>query len=168
MRIRPAIAACLLLACAAAPAAAADKFLGKYDDWEAHRIGTGRNVVCFAATLPAKSEGSPRKRGEATLMIANFPGHKAYGRIQVKAGVALKKGGEVKLEVGDKAFTLYAEGDSGFARTSDQHAAIVAALKAGRSARATAISAAGARMVDIYSLSGVTAAIGEIDKACGR
>lgn len=159
-------AACLIAVCAALPAQAADKFLGKFDDWEAHRTGAGKDAACFAATLPSKSEGKAAKRGEATLMISHFPGHKAFARIQVKAGVALKKGSKVELEIGSRSFALYADGESGFADDAKAHAEIVAALKAGKTATATLIPAAGARLVDTYSLDGVTAALAEIDKAC--
>ncbi|MCW5770975.1 MAG: hypothetical protein KIT16_05005 [Rhodospirillaceae bacterium] len=160
------LAASLFLAACACPAAAADKFLGKFDAWEAHRGGAGKDLACYAATLPTKTEGKAPKRGEATLMVAHFPGHKAFGRVQVKSGLALKKGSKVEFEIGNKSFTLSAEGDSGFADNAKEHAEIVAALKAGKSATAKFVPAAGPRFADTYSLDGVTKALAEIDKGC--
>jgi len=152
----------------ASPAGAADKLLGKFERWEAHRTGNGGDAVCFIATLPAKTEGKLAKRGEATLMIAHFPKRKAFGQVQVKAGFALKKGAPFELAIGTKSFKLSAEGDSGYGDTAKENAEIVAALKAGKTAAATGIPAAGPKIVDTYSLDGFSKALAAIDKECGR
>lgn len=160
----------LALALGGTPAGAdaAEKYLGKFGDWLAYRTGDGADTVCFVATLPTKTEGRAAKRGEATLMIAHFPRHKAFGRVQIKAGLPLKKGTAVLLAVGDKEFSLTAEGDSAFGDDTRAHAEIAAALKAGTAATATLTPAAGAKLVDRFSLSGVSAALAEIDKVCKR
>jgi hypothetical protein len=149
-------------------AAAADKFLGRFERWEAHRIGNGADAVCFIASLPAKSEGKIAKRGEATLMIAHFPRRKGFGQVQIKAGFALRKGAPVELAVGAKTFKLSAEGDSGYGDGAKENAEIVAALKAGKTAAATVVPAAGARIVDNYSLDGFSKALAVIDKECRK
>lgn len=160
--------ACLAGVALAAPAAAADKFLGRFDKWEAHRGGSGNDAYCFIAALPAKSEGKLAKRGEATLMIAHFPKRKAFGQVQVKAGFALKKGSKLDLVIGAKGFKLTAEGDWGYGDDAKANGEIVAALKAGKTAAATGIAAAGAKIVDTYSLDGFSKALAAIDKECGR
>jgi invasion protein IalB len=155
-------------ALAAQPAAAADKFLGKFAKWEAHQTGAGADAVCFIATLPAKTEGKVTKRGEATLMIAHFAKRKAWGQVQVKAGFALKKGSTVELAIGDKRFKLTADGTTGFGEGTKENAEIVAALKNGKTATATEIPAAGPKIVDAYSLDGFGKALAAIDKACRK
>lgn len=155
-------------ALAAQPAAAADKFLGRFAKWEAHQAGTGADTVCFIATLPAKTEGKVTKRGEATLMIAHFVKRKAWGQVQVKAGFALKKGSSVELAIGDKRFKLAADGSTGFGDGTKENADIVAALKAGKTATATEIPATGPKIVDSYSLDGFGKALAAIDKACNK
>ena len=153
---------------AAHPAAAADKFLGKFAKWEAHQTGAGADTVCFIATLPAKTEGKVTKRGEATLMIAHFTKRKAWGQVQVKAGFALKKGSTVELAIGDKRFKLTADGSTGFGDGTKENAEIVAALKSGKTATATEIPATGPKIVDAYSLDGFGKALAAIDKACKK
>ena len=157
-----------LAATGAAPAAAADKFLGRFEKWEAHRGGEGNDAYCFIAALPAKSEGKIAKRGEATLMIAHFPKHKAFGRVQVKAGFALKKGTKLGLEIGSKSFKLDADGESAYGENAKENAEIVAALKAGKTATATGMPAAGPKITDTYPLDGFGEALAAIDKECGR
>jgi hypothetical protein len=153
---------------AAAPAAAADKFLGRFEKWEAHRGGEGNDAYCFIAALPAKSEGKIAKRGEATLMIAHFPKRKSFGQVQVKVGFPLKKGAKLGLEIGSKLFKLDADGESAYGESAKENTAIVAALKAGKTAEATAIPAHGATITDIYPLDGFAKALTAIDKECGR
>ncbi len=165
----------ILLACvagaaltASAPASAADKFLGRFDRWEAHTGGAGNDAYCFIATLPAKTEGKLARRGEAVLMVAHFPRRRTFGQVQVKAGFALKKGSKLALEIGAKTYALDAEGDSAYGEGARENAEIVAALKAGKTAESTAQPGAGAKIVDVYPLDGFTKALAAIDAACGR
>jgi invasion protein IalB len=158
-------AAALLISAGAA--AAADKFIGKFDDWEAHRAGSGADTVCFVATLPTKTTSKLTKRGEAALMVAHFPQRKSFGQVQVKAGFALRKGMSVQLEVGDKDFKLAADGDAGYGDTARDNGEIVAAFRAGRTAEVT-FTAGNAKIVDTFSLGGFTKALAAIDKECGR
>lgn len=166
--MRAILLACLAGAVLAAPAAAADTFLGRFDKWEAHKGGEGNNAYCFIAALPAKSEGKIAKRGEAVLMVAHFPRRRAFGQVQVKAGFALRKGSKVSLEIGPRTYTLGTDGDSGYGDDARENAEIVAGLKAGKTAEATALAAAGPKIVDHYPLDGFTKALAAIDAACGR
>ncbi len=172
MNFRPYLAvaaAFAVLAALAGTAAAADKFLGRFGKWEAHRIAVGAETLCYAAALPAKSEGKIAKRGEATLMIAHWPKRKTFGQIQAKAGFALKKDGTIDLAVGTRTFKLKAEGDSAYSGGAKADGEILAALKAGKAVTATALAAAGnARIVDTYSLDGLGKALAAIDKECGK
>lgn len=152
----------------AAPSAAADKFLGRFDKWEAHKGGEGNNAYCFIAALPEKSEGKIAKRGEAVLMVAHFPRRRSFGQVQVKAGFAIRKGAKVTLEIGAKTYALDADGDSAYGESARENAAIVAALKAGKTAEATALSGAGPKITDHYPLDGFSKALAAIDEACGR
>jgi hypothetical protein len=166
--MRAILMACVAGAALAAPAAAADKFLGRFEKWEAHKGGDGNDAYCFIAALPAKSEGKIAKRGEATLMIAHFPKRKSFGQVQVKAGFALKKGAKVELAVGTKTFKLAADGDAAYGENAKENGEILAALKAGKSAAATGLPGTGPKIVDTYPLDGFGKALAAIDKECGR
>lgn len=168
MRVTVSVSASVLAALLGASPAAADKFLGRFQRWEAHRTGDGADAVCFVASLPTKTEGKIARRGEATLMVAHFPRRKAFGQVQVKAGFTLKKASVVELAIGPRHFKLTADGDSGFGDSAKENAEIVAALKSGKTAAATEIPAAGPRIVDTYSLAGFAKALAAIDKECGR
>jgi len=166
--MRAIILASVACAVLAASAAGADKFLGRFEKWEAHKGGDGNDAYCFIAALPAKSEGKIAKRGEATLMIAHFPKRKSFGQVQVKAGFALKKGAKVELAVGTKTFKLAADGDAAYGENAKENGEILAALKAGKTAAATGLPGTGPKIVDTYPLDGFAKALAAIDKECGR
>ena len=166
--MRTIILACMAGAALGAPAAAADKFLGRFDKWEAHSGGEGNDTYCFIAALPAKSEGKLAKRGEATLMIAHFPKRKAFGQVQVKAGFPIKKGAKLELAIGAKTFKLAADGDAAYGEGAKENGEILAALKGGKTAAATGLPATGPKIVDTYPLDGFAKALAAIDKECRK
>ncbi len=152
----------------AEPALAADKLLGKFGRWEAHRSSANNETFCYAATLPAKSDGKVAKRGEAALMISHWPKRKSFGQVQAKAGYALKKDAGVELTVGKKTFKLVASGDSAYGENEKADAAILAALKGSKNATAASRPAEGnAKIVDTYTIDGLAKALAAIDKECG-
>lgn len=167
---------CCLCALAAAPAAAAaDKFLGKFNAWEASRTALKDEAVCFAASQPTKRDGKlpavSGKRVEPAFLVAHWSKRKAYGQIQVKAGFALEKDSKAELTVGDKKFEMFVRGDSAWARDAKTDAAILAAMreKDAKSVRIAMVAAAGKiKFSDTYSLLGLSKAMDTIDKACGR
>lgn len=167
--------ACCLLALAAVPAAAADKFLGKFNAWEASRTAVKDEAVCFAASQPTKRDGklpaAGGKRAEPAFLIAHWSKRKAFGQIQVKAGFALDKESKAELTIGEKKFELFVRGDSAWARDAKTDAAILAAMreKDAKSVRIAMTAAAGkVKFTDTYALIGLSRAMETIDKACGR
>ena len=63
-------------------------------------------------------------------------------------------------------FDLYTNGDAAWASTVDVDAAIVKAMKTGKSLSVTGTSWKGTETTDIYSLVGVSKALEKIDTAC--
>lgn len=147
---------------------AADKELGRFGAWEAHRVTAGADVYCFVAALPAKSEGKLAKRGEATLMVAHWPKRKAFNQVTVKSGFAIKKETPLELGVGGKIWKLAAEGDGAHGGSAKANGEIVSALRAGKTATAGAVPQnSAARIADTYSLENFAKALAAIDKECG-
>jgi len=143
------------------------KELDTFKDWQAYTYRAPDSKVCFAFSAPKKSEASKKaKRDEIRFIVTNHPGKKVRGQISTIIGYPFKEGSEVKLEIDDKSFTLYPVGDTAWA--GDEDAAIVEAMKAGTSLKVTGISWKGTETIDSYSLSGISAAIDEIDKACAN
>ncbi|MCA0432109.1 MAG: DUF1176 domain-containing protein [Proteobacteria bacterium] len=162
-RLFPILAALIL---AGGPAAAQEPdHLGTFNDWDVAAYKAPKSKVCFAYSLPKKSEASRKvDRGEVRFIVTNQPGNKVKGEVSTIIGYPFKEGSTVKLTIDDKEFDLYPDGDMAWAGNTDK--SIVAAMKAGKNMKLEGVSWKGTETVDTYSLSGITAALKTIDDAC--
>jgi Invasion associated locus B (IalB) protein len=153
---------------AASPGMSAEaKLIGKFARWDAAVVGTGKARTCYISSLPRKSKGKFRKRGEASVTIAHWPKRGRFNEITVVAGFRYRKKSEVVVLVGRKGFRLFTQGGKAWAYTGDD-ARLVRAMRAGASMRVTGVSSRGTRIVDTYALKGFSRALAAISKACPR
>lgn len=158
-------AAAAVLVSAAAPAAAASpKSLGKFGDWEGFVEGEGNARMCYAASLPKRSEHAPKDRHRAYVTVTHRPAEKSFGVVSFTPGYALKKGAPVELQVNAAKFALYAADDSAWSR--DDKAVVDAMLK-GRNMVFRGLPEKGEIVIDDYDLEGFRQVHEAIDKACG-
>lgn len=155
-----------LLAAAVAPAGAT-KPLGAFKDWAAHTDGTAQKKVCWIYSEPKKAEGNYKRRGRIYALVTHRPGEKVTNQVQFTAGYTFKKGSVVEVRIGAKKFELFTNADSAWARNAKDDAALVAAMRAGKSMIVRGVSSRGTRTKDTYSLSGSSAALNAINSACG-
>jgi Invasion associated locus B (IalB) protein len=152
----------------AAGAAAADQeMLGKFEAWDAVATTEGKAKLCYVAGLPKKSEGKYDKRGEASVLVTHWPGQKRFNVVTVNAGYDYKKDSTVTVKIGSHSFTLFTKGDTAWTESPAADGTVVGYMKAGETMTVTGESSRGTQTTDTYDLSGMTAAIGAIDKACG-
>jgi len=156
-----------LLGLAAGPAGAAEELLGKFHDWDAVATTQGKSKLCYVAGLPQKSEGKYDKRGEASIIISHWPAQRRFNVVEINAGYEYKKDSDVMVQIGERNFRLFTKGSSAWTESPAADEAVTGFMKAGTTMSVTGISARGAKTVDIYDLSGITAAMAAIDKACG-
>jgi hypothetical protein len=167
---RPALSLALapfLLLAAAGAVLAADEVLGKFEAWDAVATTDGKAKYCYVAGLPKKSEGKYDKRGEASVIVTHWPGQKRFSVFTVNAGYDYKKDSAVTVKIGGRSFTLFTKGDTAWTESAAADNTVVGFMKAGETMTVTGESARGTQTTDIYDLSGMTAAMGAIDKACG-
>lgn len=161
------IAISLLGLLGASGATAKDKFLGKFDDWDASSTGAGKDHLCYVVALPTKAADNEKPRGESSLMVYHAPADKKLNVVQFTAGLALKKDTDAALKIDQKSVPLFVQGNKAWAKDAKTDAEIVAALKAGKTLTIESTSAKGAKLTDAYSLKGFAAAIKAANEACG-
>ena len=88
------------------------------------------------------------------------------GVVMVYAGYPYKADSEVAVEIGQTTARLFTYRDTAWAADAAGDAALVRAMRAGRRMSVTASPAEGEPSTDIYSLSGVAAALNRIAEAC--
>lgn len=164
-----AVAAVAVAVLAAAGAYAAEpKFLGTHKDWNAFAYEESGHKVCYMSSQPKKAEAGGKPRGDIYFLITHRPAEKTMDVVSVMAGYTYKPGSEAMLQIGDKSFKLFTDGDTAWARDDATDKAIVAAIKGGKANLVVkGTSAKGTQTTDTYSLTGSGAAYQAINEACG-
>ncbi len=147
------------------PAAAQDQVLGKFKDWTAHSYSEPDSKVCNIWSRPIGTKPDNVRRGDIYAFVTHRPGVNSRSAISFQMGYPLRAGEPVSLQIGNRKFTLSAEGEAAFAAVKDEPA-IANAMRRGNRMVVRGVSTRGTRTTDTYSLSGVTAAHNAINKAC--
>lgn len=167
MDIRPGmvlIAATLL----AAPALAANdtRQISAAGAWEGYVFTEGGSKVCYAAARADRTQGDQGKRA-GTAMAVTHRG-KSQNEVSVIGSFGFRKDSDVEIQVGAMKHSLFARGDSAWAKDASADKAIVAAMAKGREVVVKSIPAKGTGpYVDTVPLRGFAEALAAIDKACG-
>lgn len=135
--------------------------LGSFDDWTAATHQEGGQKVCYAFARPQNSTPVLPGRSEVVLTVTERP----IGRdaVALSAGFAFATGAEPTMQIDQSGHPLYTSGRSAFARDG---AAVVAAMKTGRSVVVRSPGPTKAQIVDTFSLKGFAPAYAAIVKAC--
>jgi hypothetical protein len=143
------------------------KQIGAFDDWLAYSYDAADSKVCYVSSTPKSSEPKNAKRDPAFFLVTHMPGRKppVKGEVSTIIGYPFKEGQIVKLMIDDQNYEMFSKGDTAWVDTGSDKK-IVAAMKAGKSLKIEGTSWRGTRTVDTYSLSGISAALAAIDKAC--
>ena len=112
------------------------------------------------------------RRGDILLFVNFRPESKVNGQLSFTGGYPFAEGSNVTIRVlrnsdtdGIK-FALFTEGEWAWARSDEDDAKIVNAMKKGAKAILTARSARGTKTQDTFSLMGFTAAIEDAENRC--
>lgn len=147
--------------------AQAQTFIDTFGDWNAFHDGTGRDKVCYVASLPKSTAPQNVQRGKTYILITHRPAEKVRNVFEFRAGYAYKDGAEVEVGIdGNKPFKLFTSDGAAWAQDAPTDLAISEAMKKGKGLTVVGISARGTKTTDSYSLSGISAALAAIDKEC--
>lgn len=145
------------------------EILGTFGNWTSYRIKEKDGNLCYMASVPQKSQGKYKKRGDIYLIVAHRPNNKSFDLVSMTAGYTYKKGSSVSLKVDSKKqITMFTDEGTAWAETTDLDKKIVAQFKAGNTAVINGTSTFGTKTTDTFSLKGFTKAYNAINKACGR
>lgn len=171
-RFAPVAGMAALLALAA-PAAAADSptLLGAYKDWSAYQTGSGASKTCYVLSQPKDSSPKNVNRDPIFFLISDWPARKAKGEPEVVPGYPYKDGSKVTAQIGSDKFIFFTKNDgktgNAWVEAKADEARLVDSMRRGARMIVTGTSSRGTLTKDVYSLSGVSAALDRIHKACG-
>lgn len=146
----------------AVQASAGRQSLGVYERWGAFRDASPPR--CFAIAEPLRRLRNARWRGFAS--IATWPSEGARGQLHIRLGRARNPSARVTLSIGQRRFELVAGSADAWAPDARTDAAIVAAIRSGRSMSVESAAANGAPFADVYPLRGAATAIDAAAVGC--
>ncbi len=151
----------VLLVLLAAPAAARES-LGVFGSWGAFADpGPPR---CFAIAQPVQSGGA----GRPFASIATWPGQGARNQLHIRLSRTRDARAHVTLSIGERRFELVAGDADAWAPDARTDAAIVAAIRSGRSMSVESLARTGQPFADVYALRGAATAIDAASLGCVR
>jgi hypothetical protein len=134
--------------------------IGIYEGWGAFRDQTR----CYAIAKPVP--GSAAARRGAYASVGTWPQRGIRNQFSARLSRAAGEGARITLSIDDRRFELVARGDQAWAPDSNTDAAIVGAMRSGRSMSIEGVSAAGRPFADVYALPGAASAIDAAALAC--
>lgn len=153
--------AALGLLLAAAPAVARDQ-IGVFERWGAFVDASPRRCFAIARPVSRPVAGS----GAAFAGIATWPGQNARAQLHIRLSRERNPQSRVTLSVGERRFELVAGAADAWAPDARTDAAVVSAMRSGRSMSVETLAKTGAPFADVYSLRGAATAIDAAAVAC--
>ncbi len=158
-------AAAILVAPATASAQGA-KFLKSFKDWSAYAYDGSDKKICFAVSQPKDIEPKNVDRSDIYFYISTWPKESVSAEISVNAGYPFKKGSKTTATIGSNIFEMFTDGDKAFVQSPDTERNLIAAMRRGSKMVVKGRNDAGTETTDVYSLSGITAALNYVTQNC--
>jgi hypothetical protein len=173
-RIGTCIVALLVgLGTAAGPVAAQEiKQLGVFKSWTAWTGSDANGPTCYISSAPEswgpqEVKGAPVKRSPIHFLVINRKGLGTKNEVQTLVGYPFHpSNANVTATIDGKTYPMVTEGEAAWLAVEADEGNFVEGLKAGSKLVIKGTSQKGNAMTDNYNLSGVTAALAEIAKAC--
>ncbi|MCL4673451.1 MAG: hypothetical protein KJZ64_11055 [Sphingomonadaceae bacterium] len=153
----------LALALLAAPLAARDS-LGVFSDWGAFRDpGVPR---CYAIAKAAPS--TMQRDYNPYASVGTWPKKGIRGQVHFRMSRKLATEPRIQVAIGGKRFAMTGGGGDAWAPDKATDAAIVAAMRSGKSMTISATDRAGRRFSNTYDLAGAATALDAATVGCAR
>ncbi len=142
------------------------KFLKSFRDWSAYAYDGSDKKICFAVSQPKDIEPKAVDRSDVYFYISTWPKESVAAEVSVKAGYAFKKGSTTTATIGSNVFEMFTDGDKAFIQNPDTEKSLVSAMRRGSKMVVKGRNNAGTETTDVYSLSGITAALNYVTQNC--
>lgn len=141
--------------------------IGQFKDWTAHSVGTGSNKICYIVSIPTKKQPSNVNRDGVFFYVTTWAGQNEFAEPSVVTGYPYQPNSTTTISVGSDTFSMFTKGDSAWVADRGNERKLIAAMRKGSAMIVKGTSRRGTVTTDSYSLSGVTAGLTAIGKACG-
>jgi len=140
--------------------------LGTFNQWSAWKSSDSTGPICYISSDPEEMLPTNVDHGEVHFFVIHRQGLGTRREVQALMGYNLKTGSVPTAALDGKSYDMVIEGPAAWLASPGDEPGFVDGMKAGRELVVKATSQRGTNTSYSYSLSGVTAAMGAIDKAC--
>ena len=134
--------------------------LGVFDSWGAFRDASPRRCYAIARPVEKHSESQP------FASIATWPGQALRNQLHIRLSRTRNPNARVTLSIGERRFELVAGEADAWSPDARTDAAVVSAIREGRSMSVETVSAGGSPFADTYALKGAATAIDAAALGC--
>ncbi|ENR13738.1 MULTISPECIES: invasion associated locus B family protein [Brucella] len=136
----------------------------QFDAWGAYSYQSGNGKVCYALSVPTQKAPANVDHGDNFFLVSQKPGQNVSFEPQFMAGYELNPNAKVIVTIGNRNFTMFVNGKSGWMENAAEEPQLVAAMRGGADMKVQAQSKRGTKTSYTYSLKGISAALAAIQK----
>lgn len=153
----------ILAALTASAAAQSPTRINQFNAWGAYSYDSSNGKVCYILSVPTQSSPENVNHGDIFFLVSQRPGQNVSYEPQAMMGYPLADASKVRVTVDGREFVLFTRENSAWVENAAEEPALVAAMRGGSTMTVNATSGRGTNTSYSYSLSGVTAALNEIE-----
>ena len=148
------------------PAAAQD-WIGTFEDWNAFEYAEGGGKVCYIASTPLDMTPKNVTRGDVFMQVVNNTDDGSKNVVNIVAGYTFQDNSVTTATINNVDFRMFTAGDGAWNSSSEKDNEMVQAMIRGAELVVAGQSSRGTNTTDTYSLLGFTAAHQAMTEACG-
>jgi invasion protein IalB len=137
----------------------------QFKAWGAYSYKSGNSTVCYVLSVPTAKEPASVDHGDIFFIVTQRPGQNISYEPQVMVGYPLQSNSKVTVTIDNKNFVMFTKDKAAWVENAAEEPALVAAMKTGQNMSVSAVSGRGTKTSYAYSLSGISAALKQIE-AC--
>ena len=136
----------------------------QFDAWGAYSYQSANGKVCYVLSVPTQKAPANVDHGDNFFLVSKKPGQNVNLEPQFMAGYELNANANAKVivTVGNRNFTMFVNGKSGWMENAAEEPQLIAAMRGGADMKVQAQSKRGTKTNYTYSLKGISAALAAI------
>ncbi|MGK9053237.1 invasion associated locus B family protein [Neorhizobium sp. CSC1952] len=158
-----ATALALTLASAGVVSAQTPTRIQQFKAWGAYSYKSGNSTVCYVLSVPTTKEPAAVDHGDIFFIVSQRPGQNISYEPQAMMGYPLQANSKVTVTIDGKSFVMFTKDKAAWVENAAEEPAMVAAMKGGTNMSVSAVSGRGTKTSYSYSLSGISAALKQIE-----
>ncbi len=153
----------VVLASATAAAAQSPTRIQQFNAWGAYSYASGGGKVCYVLSVPKEKAPPSVDHGDIFFLVSQRPGQNISYEPQAMMGYPLQENSKVNVIIDGKTFVMFTKDKSAWVENAAEEPALVAAMRSGKDMQVKATSRRGTPTSYSYSLSGISAALKQIE-----